>query len=91
MGLAQPGQFCLGSLHPMPLNRGACCGARGTPSATTTQNRAQWFSHYERERRLWRREFPDVEGEWTVWGLVLNPLVEIHYILQDTLLSLKWK
>ena len=33
----------------------------------------------------------DVEGEWTVWGPVLNPLVEIHYILQDTLLSLKWK
>ena len=33
----------------------------------------------------------DVEGEWTVWGLVLNPLEEIHYILHDTLLSLKWK
>ena len=33
----------------------------------------------------------DVEGKWTVWGLVLNPLVEIHYILQETLLSLKWK
>lgn len=30
----------------------------------------------------------DVEGERTVWGLVLSPLVEIHYILQDTLLSL---
>lgn len=33
LGVAQPRQFCLGSLHPMPLNRGACYGARGTLSA----------------------------------------------------------
>lgn len=29
---------------------------------------------------------PDVKGDWAVWGLVLNPLGEIHFILQDPLL-----
>lgn len=28
----------------------------------------------------------DVEGEWTVWGLILNPLAKIHYVVQDPLL-----
>ena len=30
---------------------------------------------------------PDAKGDWTVWGPVLNPLVETH-ILQDPLLPL---
>lgn len=44
--------------------------------------------HREREARLREVDVssPDVQGDWTVWGLVLNPLVETYYIHQGPLL-----
>lgn len=89
LGGAQHSYIYLGSLCPTTIE--LWCLVWGQRSSTNCQPLEQSLAVlFPMRGSLGSGEVDvnslDVEGEWTVWGLILNPLAKIHYVVQDPLL-----